>query len=240
MASDLYVALSGQLAMEERLTTVANNVGNMRTHGFRAETVDFDSILSATRRDSVAFASTGETIIDRSAGPVEHTGNPLDLAVVGEGWFGIQTPAGVAYTRDGRFTINEAGDLMTLTGYNVVDEGGAGIAVDLRRGPIEVGADGRITQDGILAGTVGLFSIGQQANLSRYGDSAVLTDAPAELIVDRAANGVKQGFREGSNVNAIKAITELIVIQRVFEYADTVISDRNQSLQQAVRTLGAE
>jgi len=239
MASDLYIALSGQLTMEQRLATVANNVANMRTHGFRAETVSFDSVYSQTRRESVAFATGGETNIERRAGPIERTGNPLDVAIVGEGWFGMQTPAGLAYTRDGRFTVNDAGDLMTMTGYNVVDEGGAGIAVDLARGPVKISADGRITQDGALAGTLGLFDI-SNASLSRYGDTGVLADLPGELIVDRAANGVKQGFREGSNVNPVRFIAELIEVQRAFEYANTVITDRNQTLQQAVRTLGAE
>ncbi len=240
MASDLYVTLSGQITMDTRLSTVANNVANMRTAGFRAETVDFGTILSATRSQNVAFATVGEQHIERQGGPVEETGNALDMAVVGEGWFGVQTPNGLAYTRDGRFTVNEAGDLMTLTGFNVVDEGGAPIALDPERGPITVGADGLVTQEGVAAGNLGLFAIAPEATLSRYGDTAVLSDLPAEPIVDRTANGVRQGYREGSNVNPVQAITELITVQRAFEYGNTAMRDRFQTVQQAVRTLGAD
>ncbi|GAB5375486.1 MAG: flagellar basal-body rod protein FlgF [Acuticoccus sp.] len=240
MPSDLYVALSGQIMMQERLATVANNVANMRTRGFRAETVDFDTIFSSTRSNSVSFATRGESHIQRHAGPAEQTGNAFDVAVVGEGWFGIETPAGTAYTRDGRFKMSETGDLVTLTGYPVLDEGGAAIALDVDKGPIAVGGDGRITQDGDTIGVLGLFAIAPEATLSRYGDSAVLADTPAEPIVDRLANGVRQGFVEGSNVNAVRSITELIEVQRAFEYGVNVVSDRHGVLQQAVRALGPE
>lgn len=240
MSSDLYVALSGQITMEERLSTVAHNVANTRTSGFRAEAVHFDSVFSAARRQSTAFATAGTTVIDRSVGPIEPTGNALDVAIVGEGWFGVQTPAGIAYTRDGRFTVNEVGDLMTATGYNVLDEGGAGIAIDLARGQIDVAADGRITQDGAFVGNLGLFDVPPEASLSRYGDSILLADRPVDPLVDRLANGFRQGFREGSNVNAVEAIADLILIQRAFQYAQSAIDDRYQSLQQSVRTLGAE
>ncbi|WMS41806.1 flagellar basal-body rod protein FlgF [Acuticoccus sp. MNP-M23] len=240
MPSDLYVTLSGQITMDTRLSTVANNVANMRTAGFRAETVDFGTILSATRSQRVAFATVGEQHIERQGGPVEATGNPLDIAVVGEGWFGVQTPTGLAYTRDGRFTVTEAGDLMTLTGFNVVDEGGAPIALDPERGEITVAADGAISQEGVVAGNVGLFAIAEEATLTRYGDTAVLSNQAAEPIVDRTANGVRQGYREGSNVNPVQAITELITVQRAFEYGNTAMRDRFQTVQQAVRTLGAD
>jgi flagellar basal-body rod protein FlgF len=234
------VALSGQMAMAERLETVANNVANMRTAGFRAETVDFDTVLSDYRRDRVAFASPGTAHIERKAGPVEATGNPLDLAVVGDGWFGIDTPEGRAYTRDGRFTVNPLGDLVTLTGYNVVDDGGAPIAVDPAGGAIHVGIDGRIEQDGAPVGVIGLFTIPQEAKLGRYGDVAVTSDRPAEPLVERTADGVRQGFREGSNVDAVKAIVELIEIQRAFDRSATAVRERNASLEEAVRLLGTE
>lgn len=240
MPSDLYVALSGQITMDERLATVANNVANMRTAGFRAETVQFSSVFSSTRAESVAFATVGESHLDRAAGPVEATGNPLDIAIVGEGWFGIQTPAGLAYTRDGRFTLSEAGDLTTLHGYNVVDDGGAPIVLDPNAGAVDIGPDGLMLQNGVAAGNLGLFALAGNAKLTRYGDSAVLSATPAEPMEDRLANGVRQGFRENSNVNPVRAITELIEVQRAFEFGNSAVRDRHQTLQQAVRTLGAE
>ena len=240
MASELYVSLSGQMAMETRLATVANNVANMRTAGFRAETVDFDTVLSDYRSDRVNYASLGETHIDRTAGPIEATGNPLDVAIVGEGWFGVETPSGTAYTRDGRFTISAEGDLRSLTGYGVLDEGGAPIQLEAGGGAVVIGADGTIMQDGRNVGVLGLFAISDEVELTRFGDTAVLTEREAEPILDRLANGVRQGYREGSNVNAVQAIAELIEIQRAFDTANSVIRDREESLQRAVQTLGAE
>lgn len=239
MASEIYVSLSGQMAMETRLATVANNVANMRTAGFRAETVDFDTVLSDYRADRVNFATVGETYIERAAGPIEATGNPLDVAIVGEGWFGVETPSGLAYTRDGRFTVTTEGDLKTLTGYGVVDEGGAPIQVDTRGGPIAIGADGRMIQDGRDVGVLGLFQLPDSANLTRYGDTALLSDVAGEPMVDRLVNGVRQGYREGSNVDAIQSITELITIQRAFDNSAKAIADREETMQQAVRSLGA-
>ncbi|UOM34333.1 flagellar basal-body rod protein FlgF [Acuticoccus sp. I52.16.1] len=240
MASELYVSLSGQKAMETRLATVANNVANMRTGGFRAETVNFDTVLSDYRADRVNFAAVGEMHIDRSAGPIELTGNPLDVAIFGDGWFGVETPSGVAYTRDGRFSISPEGDLRTLTGYGVMDEGGAPIQLEPAGGEVIIGADGTMTQGGRQVGVLGLFTIAADADLTRYGDTAVLTDVQAEPVVDRLANGVRQGYREGSNVNAIQAISELIEVQRAFDHSTTAVADREETLQRAVRTLGAE
>ncbi|RAI00933.1 flagellar basal-body rod protein FlgF [Acuticoccus sediminis] len=240
MASELYVSLSGQMAMETRLSTVANNVANMRTAGFRAETVNFDTVLSDYHADRVNFAAVGEMHIDRSAGPVELTGNPLDVAIVGEGWFGIETPSGTAYTRDGRFTVSAEGDLRSLTGYAVLDEGGAPIQLDINGGPVEIGADGTMIQNERNVGVLGLFMLSDEANLTRYGETALLSDVVGEPVVDRVANGVRQGYQEGSNVNPIQSIAELIEIQRAFDNATAAVGDREETLQRAVRTLGAD
>ncbi len=240
MASELYVSLSGQMVMQTRLSTVANNVANMRTGGFRAETVNFDTVLSEYRADRVNYAEVGEMHIERAAGPIEATGNPLDVAIFGDAWFGIETPSGLAYTRDGRFTISAEGDLKTLTGYGVVDEGGAPIQLEPGGGEIIIGADGTMTQSGRNLGVLGLFTLPEDAPLSRFGDTAVLSEIAGEPVLDRLTNGVRQGYREGSNVNPIQAISELIEIQRAFDNASTAIADREEALQRAVRTLGAE
>jgi flagellar basal-body rod protein FlgF len=240
VASDLYVALSGQMAMETRLATVANNVANMRTAGFRAETVKFETVLSDYVRDNVAFVETGPAHFDLAGGPIEPTGNPLDVAIVGGGWFSMETPSGVAYTRDGRLKITEEGDILTLTGHRLLDDGGAPMSVNPNGGPIVIGVDGTITQDGATVGALGLSALPPGARLTRYGDSGVLSDTAAIPIDDRIANGVRQGYLEGSNVNAIRSITDLIEIQRAFERAAAAIRDREDALGQAIRTLGAE
>ena len=147
MSSGLYVALSGQVALERRLAAIANNVANVNTAGFRAEEVKFDSVLAAAGSNgSVAFASPGDSFISRKTGPVSRTGNPLDVAVQGDAWLAISTPDGTAYTRDGRLHMSAAGDLQSVEGYSVLDPGGSPLLIDPTAGDVRIGDDGTITR----------------------------------------------------------------------------------------------
>src|ERR1700712_3156676 len=105
MQSSFYVGLSGQMAIDKRLQTIANNIANMNSAGFRASGVSFDTVMSSTGDVPVAFSSEGQDYISRIGGEMTKTDNPLDVAVQGDAWFGIKTPAGVAYTHDGRLQI---------------------------------------------------------------------------------------------------------------------------------------
>jgi flagellar basal-body rod protein FlgF len=102
--------LSAQVALDKRLTTIARNVANMNTVGYRADHVSFESLVSRRTDRPVAFTSTGNTFISREVGALIKTDNPLDVAVQGDAWLAIQTPAGTAYTRDGRMRMTENGD----------------------------------------------------------------------------------------------------------------------------------
>src|SRR5271155_2758871 len=102
MQSSLYVTLSGQVALERRMTTIAANVANQSVPGYRAEEINFKTVLSKAGETAVGFASVGEPFISRATGVITKTDNPLDVAVQGDGWLSLQTPAGTVYTRDGR------------------------------------------------------------------------------------------------------------------------------------------
>src|SRR5208282_3107458 len=115
MQSTLYVALSAQVALQNRLDTIAQNIANGTTAGYRASEVKFDSVLSNASGTHVAFVSSGSDVIKRTAGELVKTGNALDLAVKGEGWLSILTPQGQAYTRDGRLQMDAAGNLVSLS-----------------------------------------------------------------------------------------------------------------------------
>ncbi|HLJ72879.1 MAG TPA: flagellar basal-body rod protein FlgF [Roseiarcus sp.] len=238
MQSGLYVSLSGQVALERRLETIANNIANMNTAGFRADGVSFSAELAKAGEQQVAFASAGDTYITRGAGPLAKTDNPLDLAIQGDGWFGIQTPNGIAYTRDGRMQMTETGALQTVNGYQVLDAGGAPIGLDPNAGPPTISADGMITQDGKQISAVGLFSIPDDAKLTRTVNSGVIPDKPANPILDFTQNGVVQGSVEGSNVNPIMEMTKLITVTRNFDSLSAAMSQSESSLQDAIKTLG--
>ena len=238
MSSGMYVSLSGQLALEQRLQSIANNVANMNTGGYRAEGVKFDSVISRAGGIDVAYAGQGESYVSRRAGPMTPTGNPLDVAVQGEGWLAIETPAGTAYTRDGRMHLSQEGELKTVSGYRVLDRGGAPILIDPGAGAVVISDDGMIAQEGRQVGALGLFLISEQATLARHDNSAVIPDITPEPVVDLVGNGVRQGFVEGANVNPVQEMTRLIAVSRAFEAAAAAVREQEDTAQQVIRVLG--
>ncbi|NBJ11020.1 flagellar basal-body rod protein FlgF [Microvirga arsenatis] len=238
MQSSLYVSLSAQVAMEKRLNTIANNVANINTGGFRADEVKFEEILSLAAKESVSFASSGQNYVSRRTGPIVKTDNPLDVAIQGEAWFAFNGPGGPVYTRDGRFRMNENGDLLTLEGHPVLDAGGAPITLDPNAGAPTIGRDGTITQGANQVGSIGLFTLRADSKLARFGNSGVTSSIPGELVQDFNANGVQQGYSEGSNVNPVLEMTKMIAVQRNFESAATTIQESESTLMDAIRTLG--
>ena len=239
MQSSFYVGMSGQVAIERRLQTIAHNVANMNTAGFRADGVSFQSVLSDTNAASVAFPTEGTTFLSRRSGDTTKTDNPLDIAVQGEGWFGIKTPDGIAYTRDGRLKIGPGGDVTTLNNHPVLDAGGAPLTLDPDAGPPVIAADGMMTQGGRQVGAVGLFSIDPAATLTRTVDSGVIPDRAATPILDFTTSGVIQGFVEGSNVNPILEMSKLISVQHALENLTVMNTTADSSLQDAIKTLGS-
>lgn len=152
MQSGLYVSLSSQMALEKRLNTIADNMANVNTTGFRATEVKFDEMVAATKNKlntKVAFVSQGNDYLNEQSGELQHTGNMLDFAVKGDAWFSLDTPAGRVLTRDGRFTLKETGELVSIRGYPVLDAGGAPIQLDTKAGEPAVGTDGIIYQAGV-------------------------------------------------------------------------------------------
>ena len=135
MQTGLYVALSSQIALERRLTTIADNLANMNTVGFRATQLKFDDVLTRAEGTRVDYVSKGEEFVSTENGGLVQTGNPLDFATKGNTWFSIETPSGNAITRDGRFSMLESGALVTLEGYPVLDSGGGPITLNTADGP---------------------------------------------------------------------------------------------------------
>ncbi len=239
MQTNLYVGLSGQMAIEKRLQTVANNIANMNTAGYRADGVTFESVLSTAGADPVAFSSSGENYISRRPGEVSRTGNPLDVAVTGDAWLGIRTPQGIAYTHDGRLKITTTGEVRTVNDDAVLDAGGAALTLDPNAGPPTIAGDGMMTQAGRQVGAIGLFSIDADAKLSRAGTSSVIPDKAATPVLDFTSAGLAQGFVEGSNVNPVVELSKLIDIQHNLESVTHMNDTADTTLQDAVKTLGS-
>jgi flagellar basal-body rod protein FlgF len=237
MQSNIYVALSAQMALQRRLDTLANNVANTNTVGFRGEEMSFEELVSPPGTDPVSFVSKGENHISTKQGEITQTGNPLDVAVRGNSWLAIQTPNGVAYTRDGRMQMTSEGVLTTLDGYPFLDAGGVPVQLNPNDPPPTINKAGTIEQAGNNLGALGLYRMPQGANLTRAEGVAVVSDVPPTAELDFLNNGVVQGYVEKSNVNPILEMTHLITIQRNFQAVSTMMNDTESSLTDALKTL---
>lgn len=238
MQSEPYVALSGQISLQQRMDSIAVNIANMNTIGYRATGVTFNTVVSQTGEVPVAYASPGADYISRAHGPLIKTDNPLDVAVNGEGWLAIQTPAGKAYTRDGRMRMQQNGALQTLNGYPVLDTGGAPIQLDPNATPVVIGKDGMISQNGNQVGALGLFLIPENTHFTRFDNSAVIPQKPATPVLNFDNNGVIQGQVEGSNINPVLEMAKLMMISRAIESVSSASMNTQNSLKDAVKTLG--
>jgi len=238
MESSFYVSLSGQVALHRRMDTIANNVANSTTAGFRAENVTFESLVSQSGRTSIAFASRGDGTFSHNSGPLVQTGNPFDVAVQGDGFLGISTPSGIVYTRDGRMRMSSGGELQTMAGQPILDVSGAPVQVDPNRGPIVIARNGTISQNGDRVGSIGLFRIPPNATLSRYEGAGFIPDRPAEPLVDFNESGFVQGYFENANVNPVLEMTKLISVTRAFEALASSIEQSDRDMSDAIRTLG--
>lgn len=239
MQTNFYVGLSGQMSVERRLSTIAQNIANMNTAGYKAEGVTFDTVLSQTGDTPVAFSTEGATYIDRSGGDRTKTDNPLDVAVQGDAWLGVKTAQGVVYTHDGRMQMSSTGQLQTVNGDAVLDVGGSGLLLDPAAGPPTIAADGMITQNGNQVGALGLFAIDPAAKLSRAPNSGVIPDRAATPILDFTSTGVVQGFVENSNVNPVIEISKLISVQHALDGVTQANQTADTSLQDAIKALGS-
>ncbi|WP_315925484.1 flagellar basal-body rod protein FlgF [Mesorhizobium sp. SP-1A] len=240
MQDSLYVSLSSQIALEKRLNTIADNVANASTVGFRATGVKFEDVVSGAGQKAVSFASSGKTYLSDAHGSMTETGNPFDFAVQGDAWFALDTPGGKVMTRDGRFSMDQNGQLMSIEGYPVLDAGGAPIQLDPRGGPPKAGADGSLRQGEQQVGAIGLYKFDPGPNFVRYGNSGIVPSREPEPVTDRIDVGVAQGFLEESNVNPVLEMTRLIQVQRAFENVAALMRQTESTTDDAIKTLGSK
>jgi flagellar basal-body rod protein FlgF len=238
MQNGLYVALSAQVALERRLETIASNVANMNTPGYRADGVSFEAQVAKAGDNRPSDVSPGSGFISRRSGALISTGNPFDVAVQGDGFFAINGPAGVIYTRDGRMRLSDTGALETLEGHPVLDVGGAPIQLDGGGAPPTIAADGMINQNGRQVAAIGLFALDEDAKLTRAGNAGFTTDKPAQPVLDFTQNGVVQGTIESANVNPLQEMTKLIAVTRAFDGVTNEVSQTENSVTDAIKTLG--
>ncbi|MFV3126445.1 flagellar basal-body rod protein FlgF [Niveispirillum sp. KHB5.9] len=246
MENALYVGLSQQMALRRMLDVTANNVANMNTMAFRAERPVFDDFVSRTGRgaDPTAFVIDRATYTDTREGSLTTTGNPFDIAIRGDAWLQVETPAGPRYTRDGRLGRSAEGDLVTVDGRPVLDDAGNRITVPEDVGPLTFSSDGTLsyTVEGngqeiqsVELGRIGLYSLPGAEGLQRGGDGLVTaTGDPLPAI----GVTIVQGAVEGSNVQPIVEMVRLIDLTRAYGQATKLTEAENDRQRGAINKIG--
>ncbi len=233
MDSGYYAACTGLVSRMQALDTIASNLSNASTVGYRAQENVFGSVLasagavprSALNRAINNYGVVNGSAMDLSQGELQKTGNGLDLAIEGPGFFAVQGANGPMYTRNGNFRVSLTGQLITATGEPVLGERGP---IQLPPGPVSISADGTISSDGAVAGRVRVVEFPPTAHLERAGNSDY--SAPANAAAPAVRSNVRQGMLESSNVNPVSGMVELINAQRSAEMMQRALSMFNSEM----------
>ena len=236
------VLLSSQVALQRSVDVVANNIANASTTGFKREGIEFSTMMSNLNAGKpIQLVFDRSTYRDTSAGTISSTGNPLDLAIQGSGYFQVQSTGGATeYTRDGAFHMDNQGQIVTGANLPVLSDGGAPITLPNDARDITVSGDGFITaQVGTGSARAQLGKIG----VVKFENDQAVTPAGNNLYTTSqtptpvTGNAIVQGAIEQSNVTPVTELTDLIKIQRAYEQAATLISNENTRLSSAIDKL---
>ena len=245
MENAALIALSRQMTLRRELDIVANNIANADTSGFKVEGLIVEEEAVSHARNFGVYGAPSFVLDqgvgrDFSQGAIRQTGRPLDVALEGEGvFFRIGDPNGgpERYTRDGGFTSDGEGRLVTRDGRPVLDNGGAEIVLDPSQGEPTIAQDGTISQGGATVGQLGVVRFDVLSVLSKDGDG-LYRNTSNEQPADATDAQVRQGMLEGSNVDTLVEITNLIQIQRAYESTARLIENLNDLSRRSVERLG--
>ncbi|HVA38764.1 MAG TPA: flagellar basal-body rod protein FlgF [Candidatus Dormibacteraeota bacterium] len=260
MIRGLYSAASGMLVAQSLVDTTANNLANVDTNGFKRAVLQVESAptlelyrfqtnpgQTAARatpgvptQTSIGTLGLGAQVYDTPTsfqqGSLQQTDDPLDLALVGPGFFSVQTPAGVRYTRDGSFVRSAQGELVTQSGQPVLST--TGTPITLAQGPFTVDTDGTVRQQGAPVAQLAVVRFANLRNLRPEGNDLFLNEG-AGPTQDNTTTSVQQGYLEKSTVNVVHSMVDLISAERFFDANSKAVQIENTALGLAVQTVGA-
>jgi len=235
MDSGYYAACTALVARTQALDTVANNIANSSTVGFRAERNVFSSVLADAENSSStsplnpvlnSYGILSGTMADTTQGALEKTGNDLDLAIEGKGYFVVQTANGPMYTRNGAFQVSSKDQIETSSGDLVMGDKGP---ITVPDGKIAISEDGTISSDGAVVGKIKVVEFPVGTELANTGNSLYSAPANAKPIAPTEST-VRQGALESSNVNAVSSMIQLVEAQRNAEMMQRALSMFNSEI----------
>jgi flagellar basal-body rod protein FlgF/flagellar basal-body rod protein FlgG len=243
MENTLLIGLSRQMALQRGLDVIANNVANLNTPGFKADEMVFEeSRMPSARGDGwsgpdrrVSFVADRATWHDMRSGPVQQTGNPLDVALDGNAFLAVQTPRGERYTRNGALALNAAGELVTSQGFRVLSDAGP-IVFQPQDRAISIGRDGSIASASGPRGKLRVVEFAQPDRLQKDGTSTFA--APAGVQPQAATTaGVHQGALEKSNVEGVIEMTRMIEATRTYTTISQLLQNQGDLRRSAIDKL---
>ncbi len=257
MSEAFYIAASGAVVQNMQMEILANNMANINSAGYKQDRAVFRAYLPGTLDNSEnanqktpaqleselslhympsnSHAIFEGTKTDFSQGPKKFTGNSLDLAIDGTGFFSVETPDGIRYTRNGSFTLNHEGALVTKDGFPVQGDSGK---ISIENHEFTVDPKGNISVNGSQKGTLKIVSFNESVVLEKAGDSLFITpDGPdnEEAAVEME---IKQGYVELSNVNAVRSMTEMITALRSYESHLKALRSMDEVTSKAINDVG--
>ncbi|MGA9527453.1 MAG: flagellar hook basal-body protein [Terriglobales bacterium] len=220
MDSGFYAACTALLARNQALDLVANNLANINTPGFRGQHGVFRSLLasssilqpSSLNKAVNNYAVLGDADVDLSQGNIDHTGNDLDFALQGSGFFQVKTGSSTTFTRNGNFHVSAQGQLVTAAGDPVIGDNGP---IQIVGAPVSVSSDGTISVNGVLAGKLKVVDVPPGTQLTPLGQSYYSVPVGTKTSASQAS--IQQGSLESSNVNEVSSAVQLVTVQRYAE-----------------------
>jgi flagellar basal-body rod protein FlgF len=230
------IAASRLVAQQRAIDVIAGNIANANTPGYKTERVQFSDWLSrepgeagSPGSNSIAFSQDRATWREPQPGAINHTANPLDLALTGEGYFTVSTPSGAKLTRDGRFGLLPNGSIADSAGHQLLDTNGRPIQLAPTDARLTISGDGTISSENGQIAKIGVVQPQDPMLLKPEGNTLMTSDSPTAPV---AAPRIEQGAVEESNVQPVLEVTRMIDGERQFEFLAQFVqaeSDRQQS-----------
>jgi len=238
-----YIALSRLVTQNRATAVLAHNMANAETPGFRASRPVFSDYLERQRGvqsvpggESVHFSQDRATWRDEQAGPVQSTGNPLDVAISGEGLFSVQTPRGERYTRAGRFSMGAEGAIVDMDGNALLDTGGNPMRVGPNDTRLTIRGDGTLSSENGEIGRIRVVRFAEPQRLVAEGDR-LLAAAPGQAPATIERPAMVQGALEGSNVKPVMELTRLTTEMREFQFMAQFMEKEGERVSTAVERI---
>ncbi|MEA3547868.1 MAG: flagellar basal-body rod protein FlgF [Thermodesulfobacteriota bacterium] len=230
----LIESTESMMAQEQRLNQVSNNLANVDTPGYKREDLTFWEMIYNPNDDRDRVGKAVKLLTNQEEGAASVTGNTLDFAINGNGFFKVQTPEGVRYTRAGSFDLNSEGQLITPSGHLVLGEGGP---ITIQGDDVSLSSDGGLLVDGREAGRLDIVTFADRAGLEKEGSNLfLLLEGNQELEAEDFT--VKQGYVEKSNVNTVMEMTQMIDLHRAYETQQKLIHTIDEMDDEAIRKVG--